>query len=134
MKNYTIKYVDDDSIKSGGVCKYPWFPKYGTCKILIKKKYLYDKGLLEHEKNHAKQYERVFFHGIRYTFSKEYRYKCELEAYQMQIEVYEYTKLNQVQWIINALMTKYNLGYEYLKVESDVKKILSKGNSYDGEG
>ncbi len=54
--------------------------------IFIRPKYKNDKGLLEHEKVHVRQFWRTLgFHGLIYKFSKSYRLKCELEAYSVQL-------------------------------------------------
>ena len=54
--------------------------------IFIRPKYKNDKGLLEHEKVHVRQFWRTLgLHGPIYKFSKSYRLKCELEAYSVQL-------------------------------------------------
>lgn len=54
--------------------------------IFIRPEYKNDKGLLEHEKVHVKQFWRTFgLHGLIYRISKSYRLKCELEAYSVQL-------------------------------------------------
>lgn len=122
--NYTIKYVDNIKDGFGGKCYYPPFPKFGTCRIEIDKKYLKDDGLLNHEIKHAQQYKDNFFHSLRYRFSKEYRYSCELEAYSEQIKAYRYTRIEQASWIILALLDKYDLSYSVDKITEDIEKII----------
>ena len=54
--------------------------------IFIRPEYKNDKGLLEHEKVHVRQFWRTLgLHGPIYKFSKSYRLKCELEAYSVQL-------------------------------------------------
>ena len=58
--------------------------------IRIRPKYKTDKGLLQHELVHVKQWFRTFtLHSPLYMFSKSYRLKAELEAYREQLKYYE---------------------------------------------
>jgi hypothetical protein len=45
-----------------------------------------DVGLLEHEKVHVKQFWRNPLFGIAYFFSKQARFKYEVEAYREQLK------------------------------------------------
>ena len=87
--------------------------------IFIKESCKDDKGLIIHEKTHIKQV--LLLKGLLYYFSKEMRYKLELEAYQNQLyyNVREYKKrgnkdynskyeslAKSYSWIMNE---KYNL-------------------------
>jgi hypothetical protein len=57
--------------------------------ICIVKKYKDDKGLLEHELTHVKQFwiHGLLIHKLLYTFWKYYRFDCELNAYVRQWKV-----------------------------------------------
>lgn len=55
--------------------------------ILVRPKYREDLPLIHHEQVHSRQFWRTFgLHGIRYMFSKEYRFKSEVEAYGEQVK------------------------------------------------
>ena len=57
--------------------------------ILIRPEYRNDKGLLEHERVHVKQWIRTLgLHGYLYLFIKSYRLKAEVEAYKEQLKHY----------------------------------------------
>ena len=127
--NYTVEYSDDLPKGIGGKCYYPMLPKWGTCRIVLRTKYIYDKGILNHEIVHAKQYKRDFFHGIKTRFSKSYRYKCELEAYTSQIEEYKYTIVEQAMWIVYALDGKYDLSINIVKILDDIEDIVQRVNN-----
>lgn len=76
--------------------------------IKIKPKYLNDKGLLEHELTHIKQFYKAFpFHGLFYKFIRAYRLKSELEAYKKQIEYL--TKKEDIDIFANRLSLLYDL-------------------------
>lgn len=56
--------------------------------VIINPKYKNDIGLLEHELTHSRQFWKygLIVHSLRYYFSKEYRLKCEVEAYKEQLK------------------------------------------------
>jgi len=57
-------------------------------KILIRPKYIKDKGVLAHEEQHVWQWYRTFmFHSLLYKFSKSYRFFAEVDAYAIQLKV-----------------------------------------------
>ena len=122
---YEIIYSDNLPNGIGGKCYYPWFPKWGTCQIVIRNKYREDKGLLAHELKHVKQYHNNFLHALMYKHSKSYRYKCELKAYTQQIEIYKYTKLLQANWIVYALVNKYSLDISEKNIIEDIELIYA---------
>ena len=110
--NFKVIYTDDLPEWVGGNCSFPnFFPYFGfgQCIIKIKHKYKFDIGLLNHEKEHVKQYSNNWFHTLKYKFNKKYRLACELEAYTKQVIEYRYTNITQVEWIIKALENKYDL-------------------------
>lgn len=48
-----------------------------------------DRGLLEHELVHRKQWLRLpMIHGLLYRFSRHYRLQSEVEAYREQLKYY----------------------------------------------
>ena len=122
---YKIEYTTHNlSPTTGGKCYYPWYPKWGTCRIVINPKYKNDVGLLNHELKHCEQYNKNFFHSILYTCSEWYRYKSELAAYTEQIKAYGYVSIKQTNWIVNALYTKYDLSVSKEDIEEDILYII----------
>ncbi|MBI9110011.1 hypothetical protein [Maridesulfovibrio ferrireducens] len=74
--------------------------------ILIRPKYKDDAGLLAHEQKHVEQFWAApVLHGVMYRFSKGYRLKSEVEAYQAQIECG--MDINRAAKFLSG---KYNLG------------------------
>lgn len=75
--------------------------------ILIRPSHKDNKGLLEHEKVHVRQFWRTAgMHGIIYKLSKQYRLKCEVEAYKEQMK-YQTTDKRAV--FAGFISTKYGL-------------------------
>jgi len=76
MVIYTDKFIPD---RFGGII-------YGPI-ILIRPKYRDDIGLLEHEREHVRQWWRGWGVGywLRYTFSHKWRLRYELEGYRVQL-------------------------------------------------
>jgi hypothetical protein len=124
--NYTVKYSDNLPDGFGARCYNPLVPMFGTCKIVVRHKYKYDIGLLNHEIVHAKQYRRHFFHGLVAMISKKYRLKAELEAYSAQIDAYEYKTIDEAMWIVNALHSKYNLDMSIDELRGKVEALIEK--------
>ena len=60
----------------------------GCCRafvIFIRPKYKHDRGLLEHEKVHRRQWLRTLgLHSFLYLFVPEYKLAAEVEAYKEQ--------------------------------------------------
>ncbi len=114
----------------GAITKYPIFPFFGlgTCKIIIKKKFIIDSGILNHELKHIEQYKNKWNHVFKYKFNKEYRLKCELEAYTEQMKVYKYKDITQCSWIIDALVNKYNLNIPVAFIVKKIEEILQEIN------
>lgn len=60
------------------------------CIIQIRPERKADKGLLQHEMEHVKQWrKRWILHPILYRFSKQYRLQCEAAAYKVQVHTSE---------------------------------------------
>ena len=80
MEYYILIYTDNLPANVGGRANGPV--------IRIKNKYRDDKGLLEHEKFHVRQwYFGLFiFHGLLYKFSDKYRFWSETQAYKEQLK------------------------------------------------
>ena len=56
--------------------------------IVIRPAYRDDQGLLAHEQVHVEQWKRArFTHFWRYWRDLDYRLRCEVEAYRVQIKV-----------------------------------------------
>lgn len=135
MKYYTLKYVSSLRDGFGGMAKL-W-------KIEILGKYKGDKGLLEHEKFHVREWWFgllaalllalvlwAFVHpawgwlalagpwvqGTLYR-AKWYRRWSEIRAYRIQLAVGNYAS---PQFAVNALMHKYRLGMS----EREARKAL----------
>jgi len=123
-----IIYTDDLKVGIGGYVKFPLFPLFGlgTPTIRLRKKYIEDEGILNHELKHIEQYGKKWCHAQLYTWNKAYRYKCELEAYTEQIKAYGYNRLNQCDWVIDSLANKYNLNKKTDDIKVDIIKILNK--------
>ena len=124
---YTVEYSDDIPDGFGAYCKYPLLPRWGTCRITIRPKYKGDNGLLEHELEHVRQYNRNLFHALMYKYSASYRYQCELDAYRLQVRIYNYTDINQAGWIISALCNKYGFMIRYSRAKRDVENLIMGG-------
>lgn len=87
--------------------------------IFIRPSHKDDKGLLEHEKVHVRQFWRTLgLFGIAYLLSKKYRLKYELEAYKEQLKYYATDKK---QLFAQHLATKYNLDI----TQEEALKLLS---------
>lgn len=129
--NYKIEYTDNLPDWVGGRCTPPRFIfpfnlfGFGKCNIKIRKKYRHDKGIHLHEIEHAKQYKNNMFHIFRYALSKKYRYKCELEAYTVQLKHYGLTSVNKDNFAVRAIVEKYNLKVNYVRVVNDLNTRLS---------
>lgn len=77
--------------------------------IFIKTKYKNDRGLLEHEKVHVRQFWRSFgLFGIAYKLSNHYRLKYEIEAYKEQLR-YSKNPEHSKDVFAEYLATKYDL-------------------------
>lgn len=76
---YSLSYTDSLPEGVGGQAK-AWFVK-------ILPKYKEDKGILAHELVHVRQFwtKGLLVHMLRYTYSKNYRLQCEIEAYKVQL-------------------------------------------------
>lgn len=77
--------------------------------IFIRPRYKDDKGLLEHEKVHVKQFWRtLMLHGLFYALSNRYRLKCEVEAYKEQLKYCDNPKIVRGMFA-SFIATKYNI-------------------------
>ena len=57
--------------------------------IFIRPEHKGDKGLIEHEKAHRKQWLRTFgLHSLLYLFVEDYRLRAEVEAFREQAKHY----------------------------------------------
>lgn len=85
-------------------------------------------GLMQHELEHSKQFYRLpVLHALLYKFSKEYRYRAELEAYAVQLSNYSREEqLTLLDYFSKVIYTKYNLsGYkDYFEIMQDLEKEL----------
>lgn len=97
--------------------------------IAIKSKSKNSKSLLEHELIHSKQTLRmlVLFHMLLYKFSRTYRLKAELEAYNAQVSERGYNKYI-IDWVIKILFNKYNLKMSKNEIEEIAVNYYNKKN------
>lgn len=122
-----IIFTDKIDSKFGGFCEFPSLLMRllrKPCVIKIRPKYKADIGLLKHELKHVEQFYNDYFYGLKYRFIKSFRYKVELEAYKEQIIEYNYTSISQAYWVIDALLSKYNLGVSKDTITKDVALLL----------
>jgi hypothetical protein len=78
-----------------------------------------DRGLIEHELVHVKQFWRSLgLHGVLYLLSKRYRLRCEIEAYRKQLEFSPQEKVERHRKLFKqAIAEKYRLGMKPEEVE-----------------
>lgn len=87
--------------------------------ILIRPSHKDDKGLLEHEKVHVRQFWRTLgLFGIAYLVCKKCRLNIEVEAYKEQLKHYATDKRNLFAYY---LATKYGLNI----TQEQALKLLS---------
>lgn len=88
--------------------------------ILIKEQYKEDRGLLAHEKEHAKQHNRSFtLHPVFYLLSKKYRLNSEIQAYKIQDS---YNKTSKLELYARMIATKYGLKITEAEVLKQLKE------------
>ena len=109
---HSIKYVKAGSLK-------PFAGKAKSWKIKIDERYRSDKGLLEHELVHVRQWwtKGLIIHGIRYQFSRDYRYACEIEAYRKQLKFYNNPNIFK---FAKFIMERYDLKVHLTKIIKDL--------------
>lgn len=91
--------------------------------IIIKDTYKNDKGLLEHEKTHVRQFwKNPFLFGIRYRLSKSFRLSQEIEAYKVQMK---YSRPGAETNFANYIIDKYGLGLKKEDTGRIIKMLLS---------
>lgn len=125
MNYYWVKYTDKVPEQFGGLASGPL--------IRIRPEYQGDAGLLEHEKNHVRQWYAVLaiglllctlltllvspslwllyglapsLHPLLYKFVRPYRRWCEVKAYRKQIAIGGYASN---EFAVTALVEKYGL-------------------------
>ena len=101
--------------------------------IAFKNKHSFnDNALVQHELEHSKQYYRLpFIHPLLYIFSKQYRYKAELDAFTAQIKYYsKEDQVNLVSYFTSLIYQNYNLSsYKtYFEIKTDLVKALGLNN------
>ncbi len=78
--------------------------------VAIRKDQKGNEALLQHELVHIKQFYRTLgLHSIMYHSSRDYRLKCEIEAYKATIKAKGYTSKSQSLWIVESLYNDYDL-------------------------
>ena len=91
--------------------------------IFIRSPYWNDNALIQHEKQHIRQFYKNPIQSLTYHFNKERRYKMELEAYAVQV-VAGGLKIDEASGFIYK---NYQLGKPYklikLALTQEVKKI-----------
>ena len=111
-----VRYVGEGQVKSGfaGYCYGPY--------VKILESYKDDIGLVEHELTHSRQVYRTFFlMGLIYMMSSKYRYKCELEAYAVQLSYAEEKDRDRLARLFAGFMAnKYNLDVDREETRQDL--------------
>ena len=78
--------------------------------ILIRPSHRWDRGLLEHERVHVAQFWRTLgLCGIGYLLSRQYRLRCEVEAYREQLR-WDSSPVLASRLFARFLAQKYDLG------------------------
>ena len=124
MFSLKIKYYDDLGWRGGCFKSRVMFPL-----ICIKNKYKDDRGLLEHELTHYRQWKNdPFFYDLKYQLSKERRLMYEIEAYAKQYQVYcnESFHNPDYSWIIDSIYNKYSLGKSREEIKTRFEEYLRK--------
>lgn len=109
---YKLEYSDNKvRLAAKTFFPFPYILCLGTPIIRIKTKYRdVTNYLLEHEETHVMQYKTKWFHALRYSLFRKYRFESELEAYYNgQIKHYGYKTLEDCAWIIKTLYENYDL-------------------------
>ncbi|MDH3975542.1 MAG: hypothetical protein OEV42_14790 [Deltaproteobacteria bacterium] len=100
----TIEYTDDLPEQHTGYAE--------GFRVKIRPSHRNDRGLLEHEIIHVKQWYRTFgLYSLLNKYSRKYRLKYELEAYREQLKHYpdaNYARL--VDRFAGFIADKYELG------------------------
>lgn len=91
----------------------------------IDERFKTDKGLLEHERTHYKQFLKNPFMGLLYLFSKRKRFEFELEAYSEQLKYVEDFE-KSIKLFSKYLAENYKLD---ISVEEAEQSIFEKYNS-----
>ncbi len=88
--------------------------------VFIRPNYKDDKGLLEHEKCHVKQWLRTLtLHGLFYRFNETYRYRSEVEAYLEQLK-YATDREYSRKKFAGFIKDYYNLNVSYEQAYKDL--------------
>lgn len=92
--------------------------------VLVKPNKTYDTALINHELIHVKQHSQSkFTHIIKYLLNTDYRYKCELEAYAVQLVVLNL--INKDEYLINIKLKSFSefLHKNYWLSKFDLDKL-----------
>lgn len=83
------------------------------CFIFVRPEFKENYALIEHEKVHVKQFWKSFgLHPFRYNLSKDYRLKCEVEAYKRQLEYLNFDQASKV-YFAKYLAENYGLDISF---------------------
>ena len=114
---YTSKYISDIFVGSKFAAR-----TYGFI-IVIKDTHKDDRGLLEHEKEHVRQFwKNPLFFGLKYLLSKSFRLQMEVEAYKVQMK---YSRPGSESTFANYIISKYNLGLGVKDTDRVIKMLRS---------
>ena len=112
-----LEYVPDDDPDMGWAAGKSWGPV-----IKIKESFKDDKGLLEHEIVHSKQFYRTCgLWSIFYRFSSSWRYDSEVEAYAVQIT---HAPEKDVERLLDLFATFVVERYDLVVEHSEAKKAI----------
>lgn len=81
-----------------------------------------DKGIIEHELVHSRQWYRGLgvFHWLRYKYSWAYRYRAELQAYAVQLTHYDEFSVSRMMLFAKYISETYDLPIKYDLAFSDL--------------
>jgi len=114
---YSLKYTNDLPYNKAGVTSYCFWPH-----IEIRTEYKGDRGLLQHELEHVRQYwtRGLIIHSLRYKYSQSYRLRCEVEAYKIQ---QEYTSIDMFEKYANMICNDYELDVDRAEIIEMLKEL-----------
>lgn len=117
MNWYSLRITSDLPALVGARVTYPC----GLWPVVsVKPEYKDDKSIMAHEVDgHVHQFWTggMIIHAIRYTKSREYRKRCEVEAYKLQLKL----RPDCLDWFAERLAIAYDLGI----TKDEALKLLS---------
>ena len=88
--------------------------------VLIRPRRIYDRGLLEHERVHVRQFWRTLgLCGLGRLLSRSYRLRCEVEAYREQMK---WSEKDRAPLFARFLVENYGLFVTYEQALEELRK------------